>query len=426
MKKLTAFLIACAMLIGAVPGLAKENAAIKREIVLEKSLIEAPRYVMPLKSETTLFEDTLDARISAAADALREGMKKNAKNVTITIDYLDKYVDVDGLFESGEYVNFLYGIRDTIFSAALAHTGKPDEGDYIHWRTNDFQLAPGINYDYEKGCYYAYFVFNIGTYYTTAGQEAEVTERVAEVLESLDLEGDSDYMKIKKIYGWICENVVYDHENLYDDSYLLKYTAYAALINGTSVCQGYASLLYRMLLTCGIDCRLISGIGYSVGTSGAHAWNIVKLGNRYYNLDPTWDAGEDEYSFFLLNNESFTGHYRDEEYETSAFNAEYPMAEENYIPTDDDLLKRIDAAHDYIGKIDAKMTNGDAAEIIVTILDEAVLKDKISCYYTENGAFRRAEASFSEDAVIFAVKKEDGGKIFIWDENLRPVTYALK
>lgn len=56
-------------------------------------------------------------------------------------------------------------------------------------------------------------------------------------------------------------NVKYDYENLDDTDYKLKYTAYAALLNGTAVCQGYANLLYRMALEAGIDARFISGLG---------------------------------------------------------------------------------------------------------------------------------------------------------------------
>ena len=81
----------------------------------------------------------------------------------------------------------------------------------------------------------------------------------------------------------------YDYTNLNDDNYKLKYTAYAAMCNGTAVCQGYSNLLYRMLLEAGVDCRIISGIG----VSGGHAWNIVRLGDLYYNVDATWDSNYD-------------------------------------------------------------------------------------------------------------------------------------
>lgn len=39
-----------------------------------------------------------------------------------------------------------------------------------------------------------------------------------------------------------CKNVTYDYASLKNPNYLLKHTAYAALMNKTAVCQGYAAL----------------------------------------------------------------------------------------------------------------------------------------------------------------------------------------
>ena len=85
------------------------------------------------------------------------------------------------------------------------------------------------------------------SYYTTAAQEQSVTAKVNAVLAGLPLAGKTDYEKIRIVYDYICQNVTYDHANLNNDAYKLKYTAYAALINKTAVCQGFALLFYRMM-----------------------------------------------------------------------------------------------------------------------------------------------------------------------------------
>ncbi len=69
-------------------------------------------------------------------------------------------------------------------------------------------------------------------------------------------EGKTDYEIIRDVYAYICEHVTYDNIHVNDASYKLAHTAYAALVNGTAVCQGYAVLLYRMLMEQGIDCRI--------------------------------------------------------------------------------------------------------------------------------------------------------------------------
>ena len=109
----------------------------------------------------------------------------------------------------------------------------------------------------------------------------------------------------------------------------LKYTAYAALINKTAVCQGYASLFYRLALDAGVDTRVISG-----EAGGPHAWNIVKLNGKYYNLDSTWDAGRSTYAYFLKNTNDFDDHVRDNDYQSNEFIEEYPMWDESYTEID--------------------------------------------------------------------------------------------
>ncbi len=130
----------------------------------------------------------------------------------------------------------------------------------------------------------------------------------------------------------------YDYDHLYDSSYDLKYTAYAALVNGKAVCQGYACLFYRMMLEAGIDVRIITGNGGG-GTDSNHGWNIVRLKGLYYNMDTTWDAGfsPEYYEFFLRCTDNFEWHTRDSKYDTPEFHASYPMASSDYVVVPSDI-----------------------------------------------------------------------------------------
>ena len=202
---------------------------------------------------------------------------------------------------------------------AMAHTGKPKEGDYLLWHYSSWKAkitTVGSDYIYE------YTV----EYNTTAQQEQQVDNAVQSLIWQLGVSYKSDYEKVKAVYDYICANITYDHTN--PDTYKLKHTAYAAIIDKTAVCQGYALLFYRMMLELGVDCRLVAGIG----NGGAHGWNIVKLDGVYYNVDSTWDAGLTDYNYFLVNTWNFLDHTRYLEYETWEFHDTYPMAEENYTP----------------------------------------------------------------------------------------------
>ena len=104
--------------------------------------------------------------------------------------------------------------------------------------------------------------YNITGYYTDTTQEGAVDTFVTEFKNSTAIQSaTNDYDKVKAIYDWLNRNVTYDYKNLNNNSYMLKHTAYAAAIQGTSVCQGYAVLFYRLALECGIDARVIAGKG---------------------------------------------------------------------------------------------------------------------------------------------------------------------
>ena len=237
---------------------------------------------------------------------------------------------------SGTIVFTLYAKRTydyetfaaNIMELALLHTGKGDEGDYLRWLWRNRSCG-------YKGYEKQYITYTLNyTYLTTAAQERAMDTAVANLLTQLNLNGLSDYRKVCKIYDWICANVTYDYTGLNQgiNSSPLTWTPYKALMQGTSVCQGYALLFYRLALESGVDNRFISG----TGNGGGHGWNIVRLGNCYYNLDSTWDSELKHagyaYEFFLQPDATFGDHVRDAEYRTGEFYKNYPMATTAYNP----------------------------------------------------------------------------------------------
>ena len=254
-----------------------------------------------------------------AALQVRECLK--ARATTFTVYVQSQNTDTNALFKD-------------LLNRAMEHTGNPTEGDYLRYQYGGSQGSVSHSYD---GTWYYYGMTYMVSYHASAEQEAEMDLAVAALLEQLALEGCSDYEKVCGVYDYMCANITYDYANLKDTSYKLKYSAYAALVNKTAVCQGYAALLYRLLLELGVDNRVVTGIG----NGGGHAWNILKLDGRYYNADSTWDAIWHQvglpYNFFLRNEYNFTeggtDHIRDEQFDTAQFHAAYPMGETDYDPT---------------------------------------------------------------------------------------------
>ncbi len=187
----------------------------------------------------------------------------------------------------------------------------------------------GCNVSYSTAGYIKYTM----SYHSNAQQEAKLTEAVAVAMTKLQLNGLSEAKKIIKIHDYICNNVDY----AYNATEEQIYTAYGALCTGKAVCQGYAVLFYRLCKEAGLSVRIISG----TGNGGPHAWNIVRIGSKYYNVDCTWD-GQDAatYNEFLLKSEAdFRDHTRESwpvagshylDYTSAEFNVQYPMTEKSW------------------------------------------------------------------------------------------------
>ncbi len=164
------------------------------------------------------------------------------------------------------------------------------------------------------------------TYKTTLKEEKEVDKKVKSALKGMELEDASDYEKVKKIHDYIIKRVSYDNT-------LKKVSAYDALIDKSAVCEGYSMLAYRMFTEAGLKCKIIVG----TGNGGPHAWNIVKVEDKWYNIDLTWDDPISSdgkpmlvYDFFLKSTKDFKDHKRYEEYKAEEFVKTYPISKTSY------------------------------------------------------------------------------------------------
>ena len=77
--------------------------------------------------------------------------------------------------------------------------------------------------------------------------------------------------------------------------------AYGALVNGKAVCDGYTKAFQYLLQRVGIQSFMVTG----TGNGGKHAWNIVRIDGKYYNVDLTWDDQESDiiYTYFNITDE---------------------------------------------------------------------------------------------------------------------------
>ena len=99
----------------------------------------------------------------------------------------------------------------------------------------------------------------------------------------------TDIEKCTRIYEYLSGNVQYSNEllNALNTSFTfdLGITAYGAMIDHLTICQGYADAFDMLTSMLGMECVQIFGQG-----NGPHNWNMICLDGNWYHVDCTWGA----------------------------------------------------------------------------------------------------------------------------------------
>ena len=137
--------------------------------------------------------------------------------------------------------------------------------------------------------------------YTADNLDKEKTtfEEKANDIISAAKEKENNYEKEKYVHDTLISKVEYAANAKINQS------AYSALVNGRTVCAGYARAFQYILQKLNIPCY------YCTGYAGeSHAWNIVMLDDSYYNVDTTWDdTGKGTYDYFNKTDADYLGNH---------------------------------------------------------------------------------------------------------------------
>ena len=104
-------------------------------------------------------------------------------------------------------------------------------------------------------------------------------EEAADACISLIPEGASEYDRIRMVYEYLIDTTEYDINS--PDNQNIQ----SVLLNRRSVCAGYSRAFQYILHRMGMFCTYITG---TTDDGGEHAWNVVRIGGEYYNVDVTW------------------------------------------------------------------------------------------------------------------------------------------
>lgn len=133
--------------------------------------------------------------------------------------------------------------------------------------------------------------------------------------DSLTLGLETDELKFRSIYKWVCENIASDfylyeqnrRKRLQLEDNPEKMTKWNAQFNQRifkklmnerrTVCTGYAYLVKELAYHSGISCVIVDGYGKTAATLDDrilvpnHSWNAVNIAGEWKLCDPTWSSG---------------------------------------------------------------------------------------------------------------------------------------
>lgn len=231
----------------------------------------------------------------------------------------------------------------------------------------------------------------------------------------------SDYDKAIALYNELALRVTYDKENLakHDadmssattdaeineilSKYAFMHSAYAAMVDGKAVCDGYSKAYQYLLYKVGINSHIATG----TGGGGGHAWNLVQLDGKWYYTDLTWGDTNDIiifYEYFNMTEEMLidNGHEFEEPYANPYSMPECTSTDHNYFTVNGGIMTSDNMD---IDNIVAQLKKNSYARIYLT--DDASASD-IKAWYKDHIAelVRRVDDDCSAYVDPFGMGRE--------------------
>ncbi len=140
-------------------------------------------------------------------------------------------------------------------------------------------------------------------------RSAQALVKIAQIAKEITSDSMTDIEKMQAVHDWIIIHCYYDIEKVYgteSDHFV------GVMLNGTARCEGYTETFDIFMRVLGIEDWAVCGF---VSGGGFHAWNQVRVGNEYLNIDTTWDDPLPDRpgivtrnSYFLLSDAAMSDH----------------------------------------------------------------------------------------------------------------------
>lgn len=119
----------------------------------------------------------------------------------------------------------------------------------------------------------------------------EYETKCLNAIKEMNVDGKSDYDKALALCKWVNKYIKYKSSEVF----LGDQSGMQGMMEGWGVCNAYATLTCYLGRCLGLDVLYEGGDTWN----DSHAWNLVKIENEWYYMDPTKSGNRDGSTFFV-------------------------------------------------------------------------------------------------------------------------------
>ena len=167
--------------------------------------------------------------------------------------------------------------------------------------------------------------FKIAVNYKTRYDFTEYETKCLNAIKEMNVDGKSDYNKALALCKWVNKHIKYKSSEVF----LGDQSGMQGMMEGWGVCNAYATLTCYLGRCLGLD------ILYEGGDTwlDSHAWNLVKVGDEWYYMDPTKSGHEEDSIFsgyFLQGNDWLKCNVKELDDQFKDYNKIYNISDISY------------------------------------------------------------------------------------------------
>lgn len=249
------------------------------------------------------------------------------------------------------------------------------------------------------------------TYIMTLDEYIKNYDAVMDIVGSVanTVKDRTELEKERFIYDFIIDTSTYNKTTKHSCN------SYGLLVERRARCEGYSKTFSLMMWAVGIDCYTVWGYA-----GEAHSWNVVKLGDKYYFADPTWDdqdGSRTHYGYFNVDlntmtraNHTLHSHLSGLLPTCDSIDMSVPFLEGTYIDASQNVRERL-------GEIIATATENGKTEIYIKVanslqystLENAAMKTAVD-YLSANYKDHSVDVIFEDACMVCCMSLSYGEK----------------